>query len=190
MNGKNSMPSAGPDDWADILLPGEILQWRGRPKPGISLRPFDYFQIPFGIIFSGIALIWIMAAMTAGGFIWMFGILHFSVGMALVLYPFLWLQMVRRRTYYTLTNRRTMIARNLPLMGRSLESWHLERLENIDLTDRNPGNVYFAKHHSWRGLSQKIGLERIANPREVFSMISTLRDELLRQSRPTGQRHD
>lgn len=186
MSKLDNQPPTESDGWADILLPDEAVEWQGRPTPGIHLSGQDFLQIPFGLFFAGFALFWISAASHAGGYFWMFGLLHFSVGLFIVLQPLLVAPMLRRKTVYTLTNRRAFIANEAPVTGRSLESWHLERMESLQFTDRNPGSVYFAERQSWRGLRHRTGFQRIAEARKVYSMMSALRDDLLRQGQADG----
>jgi hypothetical protein len=159
--------------WDGILDPDEGILWQGRPQPGMSLRPGDYFMIAFGVFFAGFALIWMVLALQAGGFFWMFGVLHFSVGAGLVLWPLLGRPYVRSRTWYTLTNKRAFIASDVPIKGKSLNSYAITADTTLGLQDEQPGTIWFAteRRRNQRGTQEhRIGFERIENMRDVYAL--------------------
>ncbi|MEX0302823.1 MAG: aspartate carbamoyltransferase catalytic subunit [Leisingera sp.] len=175
------------DSWAGILDDGEDIIWQGRPEGGISMRPFSIFEAVFGLFFAGFALFWMTQAAKAGGSFWMFGLLHFSVGVGIVFHAVLWSAFVRRNSWYTLTNRRAFIATSLPLMGRRLKSYPLTGDTPLELVDGQPASVFFAERTK-RGKNGSytvpVGFERIAEGREVYRMMREIQAEALKRKAP------
>lgn len=169
------------NSWDNILHDDEKIHWQGSPVPGVSLRVNDYIMISFGLGFVGVATFisfisrhdWATA---------LFPLPFFMFGIGIALNPFLWKPMILRRTYYTLTNKRAFIARHVPFLERELKAWPLDRIGKIELKASDPGSVFFAENvldaedirHN-----EPIGFERIKNAREVFSMMSQLRQDLI-----------
>ena len=50
------------DVFSGELLPGETIQWTGRPNPRVILHPEDAFMIPFSLMWGGFAIFWLMGA--------------------------------------------------------------------------------------------------------------------------------
>jgi hypothetical protein len=102
------------------LQPDERLVWVGQPRPDLFVRA-AFFLVPFGLVFGGFALFWIVgsAAMMGGfganqgfpGFLNFFplcGVPFLLVGLAMVLSP-IWLRRRARQTVYALTSKRAII---------------------------------------------------------------------------------
>lgn len=161
-------------DWVGILQKDERIVWQGRPSGGLHLRLSDFPLILFGLFFSGFALFWMTAASRAGGAFWMFGLIHFSAGLAIVALPLFWRPLVRRRSFYTLTDRRALIASDLPVRGRRLDIYPINRMSELSLDPGKPGSVWFASKHSWTSItrSARIGFELIPDAARVFSLIA------------------
>ncbi|MCW8842142.1 MAG: aspartate carbamoyltransferase catalytic subunit [Rhodobacteraceae bacterium] len=163
------------DSWAGLLDEGETILWQGRPDGSVTFTIANLMTSLFGLAFAGFALFWMIMASQAGGFFWMFGLIHFCVGCGLAAGPLFWDAFRRRHTWYTLTNQRAFIATNLPFKGKSLDSYPMTADTPLSLMDGPPATVYFAaglrrgrngkRHHT------KIGFERIEEGREVFRMM-------------------
>ncbi|AUQ75659.1 aspartate carbamoyltransferase catalytic subunit [Phaeobacter piscinae] len=162
------------DEWTGILDDGEEIIWQGRPDGAIALRPASLFQAAFGLFFSGFALFWMLGAFKSGGSSWMFGLLHFSVGLGIIFHAVFWSSYVRRNSWYTLTDRRALIGTRLPLLGRKLKSYPLTGSTPLELVDGQPASVFFAERTK-RGengsTTVAVGFERIAEGREVYRMM-------------------
>jgi len=131
--------------WEGILDKGEKILWQGRPDGKISLTPATIGTLGFGLLFAGFALFWMFMAAQAGGNFWMFGLIHFFVGLSLALVPIYAGSYKRRHSWYTLTNRRAFIASDLPLVGKKLVSYPIDKNSPLALIEGNPGSVIFAK---------------------------------------------
>jgi len=160
--------------WEGILDPGETIIWQGRPDGAITLKPRNIMTLIFGIVFAGFALFWMTMAAQAGGGFWMFGLLHFSVGLGIIFAALFWGAYQRRHSWYTLTNTRALIATDMPLLGRKLKSWPIIADSVLELTQGPPDTVHFAEKtkRSKNGSYQvPIGFERIDDGREVFRLM-------------------
>ncbi|MBT53981.1 MAG: aspartate carbamoyltransferase catalytic subunit [Mameliella sp.] len=167
-------PSQTPSGWDGILDPGETIRWQGRPDSGIHLRGRDYAVMAFGLLFGGFALVWMALVWSVGGSFWMFGLLHFAVGVAIVLWPLLGRPYLRRHTWYTLTNQRAFIAANVPLRGKTLKSYPISKDSPLTLEAGTLGSVFFAIERQQKSKSGyrdvRIGFEYIADAREIFGL--------------------
>lgn len=166
------------ENWKAILEEGEKITWQGRPEQGIHLGLGDIAMIAFALFFTGFSVFWMAMAMRAGGFFWMFGLLHFSAGLGLLINAIFGNAFIRRHSFYTLTDRRAFIGKELPVLGRSLNSWRIgpaSPLELVHLPDGS-GTINFARSPSpWysrnRG-DRGVSFERIKDATKVFSMMS------------------
>ena len=159
------------------------------------------FSGVFGLIFAGFALIWMGLAASAGGYFWMFGLLHFCVGLGIMLAGPLGGAFVRRRTWYTLTDRRAFVATHLPWRGRTLADYPITPETPITFHDGDLPSIHFATHSGpiisktfamqrrkmRRSYSSLIGFERIPDGRHVLSLI---RQAQRGQSPDPDQRQD
>ncbi len=161
-------------DWGKHLQEGEEIVWQGRPDVAISLGVKEIGMAIFGTFFAGFALFWMIAASRGDGGFWMFGLLHFSVGASLVAWSIFGGAFRRKRTWYTLTNRRAFIASDMPIRGRSLKSYPITQNLPIDYLDNAVPSILFATETK-RGKNGThdvpVGFERIADAPRVLEHI-------------------
>jgi len=163
--------SAPRDEWAGILDPGEQVLWQGRPDPGVTITAANMATLLFGLVFAGFALFWMMMASLAGGAFWMFGLLHFTVGLCIAFGGIFWGPWRRRHTWYTLTDRRAFIARDMPIAGRTLKSYPITPETRLEFRDGTPGSIMFDHEMRRRkngSYKVAIGFERIEDAQEVL----------------------
>ncbi len=163
-----------PAGWDGILDKGEVILWQGRPDTAVRFQAMPTFTALFGLAFAGFALFWMIMASQAGGFFWMFGLIHFAVGLAIGIGPPVFSAWRRRHTWYTLTDRRAFIATDLPLKGRKLKSYPIDGDTVLDYQAGDPATIHFA--HEMRRTKNgsrrhDIGFERIAGGAEVYRML-------------------
>ncbi|MGI3163463.1 aspartate carbamoyltransferase catalytic subunit [Pseudooceanicola sp. 200-1SW] len=176
---QTSASGTAPPGWEGLLEPGERILWQGRPDGRMSLRQINLFHLIFGLFFAGFALFWMIMAAFAGGFFWMFGLLHFSAGVSIAIGQPVIDPLRRRYTWYTLTDRRAFIARRT-LRGRTLDSYRLDAGSRVRFEAGPPPSVYFAedKVRGKRGTRpRQIGFERIEDGQKVFSLIEGIRGQ-------------
>ena len=165
---------SAPAGWEGILDDGERILWQGRPDTKVSFKASHIFTFIFGLFFAGFALFWLIMASMAPGPFWMFGLIHFSVGIGLMLGPIFWPSWARRHTWYTLTDHRAFIATDIPMMGRKLRSFEIGAATPIDFMSGPPDTIHFA--HEYKRTNDgshrvDIGFERIENGAEVMRLI-------------------
>ena len=181
-----------PARWEDILDPGEVILWQGRPDGLFHLDATSIIMGLFGAAFAGFALFWMVMASAAGGWFWMFGLIHFSVGIAIMAYGPIGRPFMRRHTWYTLTNRRALIATDLPVLGKRLHSYVITSDTPISMIETDLATINFATKQvrTKRGIrTDDIGFERIADGRKVMSLMrkvqtGAIHDELAQQDTP------
>lgn len=158
--------------WEGILDKEETIIWQGRPDGRIVMRITNIAGFVFGLFFAGFALFWMIMASSAGGVFWMFGLIHFAVGLGVSFGAVFWSAYKRRNSWYTLTNQRAFIAANLPLVGRKLKSYPINSDTMLEFLDDTPATINFATELR-RGKNSthrvSIGFERIENGRDVYA---------------------
>jgi len=132
------------------LLPGETVQWSGRPNPAVIFHQEDWLAIPFSLLWGGFAIFWLLGASgiwdvwtnrpSRGfqyfGLVW--GTPFVIVGQYMIWGRFLYRRWKKQRTYYALTNRRALIVEN-GLKSRASSSAYFENLAMIDKRVRADG---------------------------------------------------
>ena len=177
--------------WEGILDEGETVLWQGRPDARVVFRIEKAFQFIFGLFFAGFAVFWMVMASQAGGAFWMFGLLHFGVGLA-VAFGALFKDAYRRRhTWYTLTDRRAFIATDMPHKGRVLDSYPITpdtRLIMVDASARL-ATVNFASEekrgNKGRRFTVPVGFERIPEGEKVYRLMRNIQTGV--PGEPEGQ---
>lgn len=163
-----------PAGWDGLLAADEQILWQGRPDQAFHV---SWVQVPlaiFGLFFAGFALFWMVMASQAGGVFWMFGLLHFGVGLSIVFSATLLETLTRRGTWYTLTNRNAFIATDLPFKGRGLETYPITPDTRLVLQDGTPGSVIFAteiKRSKNASQSIDVGFRRIEDAAHVYHLM-------------------
>lgn len=164
-----------PPQWRGILDPGETIVWQGRPDQAFSVDAGDIFPALFALFFSGFAVFWMVMASAHGGSFWMFGLIHFSVGIAIFVRSLLGPTWRRQFTWYTLTDRRAFIATDLPLQGKELRSYPITPDSPIRLQGGRLPTVHFARERhvgdKGRHYTVDIGFERIADGDKVMALL-------------------
>lgn len=171
--------TASPDAWQGLLDPGEKILWQGQPLPGISISAATIVTSLFGLAFAGFALFWMLLASHAGGFFWAFGLIHFSVGIALAAGPIFVGAWLRRHTWYTLTDTRAFVAMDLPIRGKRLKSYPIGSDTVLDFLPGPPPSIHFTQEmrRTARGQSSvSTGFERIEDAPEVYRMMRDIQE--------------
>lgn len=166
--------------WEGILDADETILWQGRPHPGFALEARAIPMAIFGLFFAGFALFWMILAAQAGGFIWAFGLIHFAIGAGLAGKALAWPTFLRRRSWYTLSNKRAFIATDLPVQGRRLRSWPIGADTVLTYADGDLASIGFAFEplRGRRGMRMRaVGFERIAEGRMVYALMRGLQSD-------------
>ena len=166
--------NATPDGWQGILDAGENILWQGRPNSKVKFEITHAFSFLFGLAFAGFAVFWMVGASQAGGGFWMFGLIHFFVGLSLSIGPPFYAAWRRKHTWYTLSSKRAFIATEMPALGRRMDIYPLNKDTNLSFDNGEPATIYFAETHKQTKNGSrvvKIGFERINDGKTVYSMI-------------------
>lgn len=150
------MTAAAFDAFSPDLLPGETIEWTGRPNRSVVFHPDDWFAIPFSLIWGGVTVFWLLLAsglwdtwqhkphqpFQIFGLIW--GTPFVILGQYLIWGRFVHQFWKKKRTYYALTNRRALIV-EYGLRNRSSSSVYFDNLARIDKRVRSDGigNISF-----------------------------------------------
>lgn len=179
-----------PPGWEGILDRGERILWQGRPVPGFSMAPFQPLRLLMGVFFTVFSVFW----MGMAG--WITGMMDDDVPILFAFFPFfglpflfaglwnagvyaIWRSYARGHTTYTLTSKRGIIARDLPVVGRTMKSYVITSDNKIDLKDSDPGTVWFAEHITRsqnRTATTPIGFVRIADARKVYGLMREIQN--------------
>jgi hypothetical protein len=103
------------------LLPGETVEWTGRPNPAVIFHSEDWLMIPFSLLWGGFAIFWLMGASgiwdvwvnrPSWNFQW-FGVIWGTpfvlIGQYMIWGRFVYTRWRKQRKYYALTSRRALI---------------------------------------------------------------------------------
>jgi hypothetical protein len=109
------------DVFSSELLPGETVQWTGRPNTAVIFHKEDWGVIPFSLLWGGFAIFWLLGASGIGDF-WTnrpdktfqwFGVIWGTpfvlIGQYMIWGRFVHNYWKKQRTYYALTTRRALI---------------------------------------------------------------------------------
>ncbi|MGJ8610326.1 MAG: aspartate carbamoyltransferase catalytic subunit [Octadecabacter sp.] len=168
--GQRTDPSA----WSDILSGDERILWQGRPDQAFHLGVSGILGAVFGGFFAGFALFWMSKAMDAGGSFWMFGLIHFSVGIVLILTALFGDTFTRRHTWYTLSTERAFIATNKPIIGRKLKSYPITTSVPLEHVIGPPDSLHFAtvtKRTKNGSRTVPVGFKRIEDGKTVYALL-------------------
>ena len=136
------------DDWmttsdspfAERLLRGEKVIWRGRPKQGLMLTRRDALLIPFSLVWGGFTIFWestVLRMQNVPLFMALFGAVFVLIGLFLIIGRFFVDAWIRTGVFYALTDRRILILRSRPSM--SFQAVSLERLPEATLNETSNG---------------------------------------------------
>ncbi len=121
------------------LMPGERVQWSGRPGQGILFTPRDTFMIPFSLLWCGFALFWEFSVSRTGApsFFMLWGAMFVCVGLYFVFGRFLFDAWIRSRMSYAVTDQRILITRPPPFGTFTAVS--LQRVPDMRFNDLGGG---------------------------------------------------
>ncbi|MEJ6396867.1 aspartate carbamoyltransferase catalytic subunit [Yoonia sp. 208BN28-4] len=164
-----------PAGWDGILAPDEKIIWQGVPTARMTLRGQRIPTMAFGLFFSGFALVWMVLASQAGGSFWMFGLLHFAVGLGVAFGPLIMTYIMSGRTWYTLTNQRAYIATRSLLGAKELQSYPITPDTQLGMTGDTFKTVTFGemtkRGSKGRSYQLKIGFRDLEDGDEVYQLM-------------------
>lgn len=153
--------------WDPYLEDGERILWQGHPRREFVLPGVNMSAIAFGFLFVGFSVFWMIGAAREGGFIWMFGLIFFFIGLKLVYRNVLEPTLRRWRTHYTLTDRRVFIATNMPFEQRRLHDYRITPTMPVELSYDGSSSVWF-------GDGRAVGFSHIEDSDRVYQLIKDI----------------
>ena len=162
--------------WDPYLEKDEKILWQGHPRHEFVLPKVEIPAILFGFAFIGFSVFWMIGASREGGVVWLFGLIFFGLGLKLLYRNLFEPTLRRRRTHYTLTDRRAFIATNMPFEGRKLKSYPIDRASQVELSIGSSPSVYFETERHWDRVNDtkirsQIGFEHIDDGERVYALI-------------------
>jgi hypothetical protein len=151
----DDLTTTGADPFAERLVRGEKVIWRGRPQQGLMLMRRDGLLIPFSLVWGGFTIFWestVLRMPTAPVYMALFGAMFVLVGLFLMFGRFFLDAWIRSGVFYALTDRRILILRSRPSI--SFQSVNLDRLPEATLneTSNGRGAIRFGPAFSiWNG---------------------------------------
>ena len=171
---------SNPSIWQNVLDQGEVVRWQGRPDARVIWNWSHYVTLAIGLALSGFALIWMISTAQSDGWFWMFGLIFFSFGISIMIGPPYWRPYLRSKSWYALTNKRALIATDMPIQGRKIQSYPINLQTPLELDKKYGSSVYFATkmERNTRGSYKiKIGFELLDDAPQVYDLIHTIQKE-------------
>ncbi len=155
--------------WQGILEAGETILWQGQPDRRFRVE-FDSLRhsLP-GLFMVAFALFWMYQAARGSGIFALFGLIFVGVGLRQFLEPMIWPAYLRSRSWYTLTDRRAIVATDVPFRGRRLTSYPLGSDTLVEFVDGDPASILFGPEGGAK--QARPGFYYIDDAREVMPMI-------------------
>jgi len=157
------------------LLPGESVNWKGRPEKGHYISPSDIFTIPFSIIWLAFALFWEFGVMQSGvGIMMVMGLPFIAIGVYMVFGRFIHAAYLRSKTYYVITNKKLIIKR-----GSRISIYNASDLPPMTLRIHKNGNgtISFSetiRYRRGRHAYHYFALENIKDPMHAQNALSLM----------------
>jgi hypothetical protein len=168
-----------PTGWEGILDPGERIIWQGRPSGRLTFRGQKPGAMLVGGVFVAVSLFFIAIGFAVGSVIFvLFPMIHLSVGLALVAGQPFWRVYAHRHTWYTLTDRRAVIATDHWPTRRKLGTWRIGSDSPVARIDGPIPGVQFAFENltGQRGPYQRpILFEMIDDADAVIAILNQIR---------------
>lgn len=193
------MTGGTPSGWQDILADGETILWQGQPDGRLDFSGFWSVQTVFAGFFTAFAMFWMamsfsMTSLMDDGvgqvvniIFPLFGLPFLGVGLYMLVGRFWADAQQRRSTHYTLTTHAAYIGVDAGAK-RSLDRHAIGVDTRLTLMDGTTGTVWFAPARATAQVTrnslrvteakqraQKIGFERISDPRAVYAMMRDMR---------------
>ena len=154
--------------WEGILEPGERVLWQGRPDPDTRWQPPEGRDLRGGIAMSAFGIFWSVAVAANGSFAWLFGLLFVGLGISKLAGQHIWTVRRLRRTTYTLTTDRAIIATEFG-GRRGMTSYPIDATTPVASDGAEPATITFATRYT-NGTARQIGFERVRPGREIMDM--------------------
>ena len=160
-----------PKEWLGFLKPDERILWQGAPQEVFYWR-HHYWRYLFGSG-TGLVFVFLFFGETATPMYWIIIFVLIISGIG----PPIWDAIKRRYSFYTLTTERAFIGIDMPIKGRSLNSYPIDAKTELSMKKSLYDAVYFAhrmketKNGAYR---IDIGFESIEDGDKVYKLMSDI----------------
>ena len=171
--------SDAPTGWEDIFEPGEVLLWQGRPDPAIVWQKRHILPVMLAISVAILGVIWIFFTPLGNGYTVVMGVVLLLLAAFLGIAPPVMSAMVRKATWYSLSNRRAFIAMHRPQVGRKLATYVIEPDFEIKYDGNDPATILFAIETRQPGNASylaKISFDRISDGQHVYGLMRAIQE--------------
>ena len=170
------------------LMRGEELLWAGQARQGVVFHTFDFFLIPFSVVWCSFAVFWmVMAAATGAPRVFVLSGIPFVISGLFFVFGRFWVDArARANIFYGVTTDRVLIVSGV--FRRQVKSLNIPTISDITLIESASGGgvITFGPSIPWFGWSHNIAwpaMSQFGPPsfylatraREVYSTINELR---------------
>lgn len=135
--------AAVPAGWAGILEPGENILWQGTPAFRLRLGLIDRANAIQGLFMIGFGIFWIWMLPRFDLLFIAAGLFMIGIGLRQTIGPALTQAYLMKHSFYTLTDRRAILATDSPIRGRRLVSYPVEAGTQIAYSPTEPPSILF-----------------------------------------------
>lgn len=155
--------------WQGILDSGERILWQGQPDRRFRVDFGNLRGVVPGFAITCFSLFWMYQAAKGSIFFAMFGLIFLFAGLRQFFGPIIMPAFLRSRSWYTLTDRRAIVATDLPFRGRRLTSYPIDRDTPVELVSGDPPSILFG--HPAVDRSRRGAFSHIPEADHVMSLI-------------------
>ncbi len=171
--------SIAPTGWEDIFEPDEVLLWQGRPDTAIVWQKRHILPVVLGLSVACIGIIWIFLTPLSNGYTVIMGLVLLLLAAFLAIAPSVMASMVRKASWYSLSNKRAFIAMHREQLGRKLTAYVIEPDFDIKFDGKDPATIMFAIEIRQPGNASyltKISFDRIADGQHVYDLMRAIQE--------------
>jgi hypothetical protein len=180
------------------LLSDERILWVGKPETSVIFSSFDFFLIPFSLVWFSFAIFWEFTVISSGApkLFTLWGVPFVIAGLYFVFGRFFYKAWKKTRTYYAVTDKRILVLITT-IMGRKLQAAYINSLPNINksINSKGVGTIKFGNQSPFHiSIYENSGLDffgsmygagdsalrfyDIKNVDSVYNLVSELRNNV------------
>ncbi|KPU83325.1 hypothetical protein JI58_09175 [Marinosulfonomonas sp. PRT-SC04] len=187
MSNASTEASAGtsadtPISWEDIFEPDEVLLWQGRPDPSFAWQKRHILPVILGLGVACLGILWIFFTPLGNGYTVIMGLVLLLLAAFLAIAPPVMAAMVRKASWYSLSNKRGYIAMHRPNLGRKLAAYPIDPDFELKFDAKTPATIIFAMAVRKTGSVSdpvKISFDLIEDGQKVYDLMRKIqRDEI------------
>ena len=169
-------------EWVGILDAGEKIVWQGRPSGGLRASRNNLLMSAFGLFFAFPSLMGLAINKGEAGsnFNSLMTLPFIAIGAYLTIGQYFYAAYLRRHTWYTVTNKRAIVATNA--FGKKLRSWPITKATILDFMPGEEATIFFATEirrdgdGGWQ--EHRVGFEYIRDGQVAYQLIRKIQSEM------------